>query len=237
MPGAGRASVELGVEKLATTTCALTRLGAEELTRRGIDPAPLLARAAIAPSNIQSGNDRISARQQSLFLNLAADALGDDLLGFHLAQKYDCRALGLLYYVTATAATLARGLASWVQHAATVDDAVRLRDGRTGDLSLELSYEGFGRHLDCHQAEFWLTGTLRQCRILTRSDLIPAAVSLVHVRSPTEMEGFFGREIAFGAQRDLIASVSNKAKKRNRMTTSSVSPIRVGTLRLGSTRS
>jgi hypothetical protein len=41
-----------------------------------------------------------------VFLDLVAKALGDDLLGFHLAQNFDLRMIGLLYYVLASSETL-----------------------------------------------------------------------------------------------------------------------------------
>jgi hypothetical protein len=39
-------------------------------------------------------------------MKLASEAVGDPLLGFHVAETFDPRELGLLYYVQASSATL-----------------------------------------------------------------------------------------------------------------------------------
>lgn len=155
-----------------------------------------------------SGNtlEFVPARNQSDFLDLAADALKDDLLGFHLALNFDFRALGFIYYVTASAETLGEALANEEEYSAALNEPVRLRSTRTGGLSVELNYEGLDRHLDRHFSEFWITGTLRLCRALTSRELVPTAATMVHLRAGKvpEMDRYFGREVVFGADRDLL---------------------------------
>lgn len=48
---------------------------------------------------------RIDAGKQIAFLAVAADVLNDDFLDLSLAEEFDCRDLGLLYYVMASSDT------------------------------------------------------------------------------------------------------------------------------------
>src|SRR6185369_6703782 len=68
----------------------------------GIDIGPLLRKAGLTLRQIEKRGTRLNARNQVRFLALAAEALSDDLLGFHMAQTADLRAVGLLYYVIAS---------------------------------------------------------------------------------------------------------------------------------------
>ena len=51
-----------------------------------------------------------AAESQIAFLKLASEAPGDPLLGFHLAESFELRELGLLYYVQASSETLGEAL-------------------------------------------------------------------------------------------------------------------------------
>ena len=51
-----------------------------------------------------------NAQSQIKLLEFAAEALQDDFIGFHLAQDYDLREIGFLYYVLASSEILADAL-------------------------------------------------------------------------------------------------------------------------------
>jgi len=90
------------VEQLAglpTCRAALTRRAVAHVRAAQIDPKPLLSRAGLTVAEVDAPDTRIAAQKQVAFLNLAADALGDDCLGLTLATEFDCRDLGLWYYV------------------------------------------------------------------------------------------------------------------------------------------
>jgi hypothetical protein len=91
---------------------ALTILAARELVASSIDPAPLLMESGMPSTLSNHMLARVPVRSQSIFLDLAADALKDDLLGFHLALSFDFRALGFIYYVVASSETLGEALAN-----------------------------------------------------------------------------------------------------------------------------
>jgi Arabinose-binding domain of AraC transcription regulator, N-term len=87
-----------------------TRLAAEHLREAGISLDPLLRSAGLTISQINAKDTRIGVASQITFLQLAAKALKDPLLGFKLARDGDVRQMGLLYYVAASSDTLGDAL-------------------------------------------------------------------------------------------------------------------------------
>src|SRR5215467_10048104 len=83
-----------------------TRLAATRLREAGIVLQPLLRSAGLSASEVSRKDVRISVASQIRFLELAAKALKDPLLGFRLARDADLRQVGLLYYVAASSETL-----------------------------------------------------------------------------------------------------------------------------------
>src|SRR6516165_1393316 len=76
-----------------------TRLTAERLREAGIVLKPLLRSAGLSADQISRKDIRISVASQVKFLELAANALKDPLLGFKLARDGELRQIGLLHYV------------------------------------------------------------------------------------------------------------------------------------------
>ncbi len=94
-----------------SATGAIARLAAARITEGGLDLAALLRKAGLTASQIQDRQARVAVAAQISFLNLAAEALRDDLLGFHLAQAFEPREIGLPYFVLASSATLGDAMA------------------------------------------------------------------------------------------------------------------------------
>src|SRR3954452_15264877 len=82
-----------------------TRLAAGRLREAGIVLEPLLKSAGLSVSQINKQDLRIGVASQIIFLELAAPALKDPLLGFRLARDGDLRQMGLLYYAAAASET------------------------------------------------------------------------------------------------------------------------------------
>jgi hypothetical protein len=78
--------------------------------RAGIELTPLLKKAGLTDQQIKDRGARLAVHRQIQFLNAVANALGDESLGFHLAQLPDLRELGLLVYVAASSETLGDAL-------------------------------------------------------------------------------------------------------------------------------
>jgi len=152
-------------------------------------------------------------RDQIKFLNLAAVALEDDLLGFHLGQTTDLRDLGLLYYVFASSELLIDALQRAERYSSIVNEGILLKcmDGRA--IRLTFHSVGTSRHLDRHQIECSMAVLVRMCRQLTGLRLLPNCVRLMHHRARNaELTKFFGVHVECGAPTDDI-TFSNTVRR------------------------
>ncbi|MET0745073.1 MAG: AraC family transcriptional regulator [Microvirga sp.] len=194
----------------------IARLALARVAAEGIDPGPILRRVDVSPTRFTDPTQRLGTACQIQMLNLAAEVLRDDLLGFHLARDFDLREAGLLYYVIASSATLGEGLARGERYTLITNEGVRMRYAREPELRLTYSYLGVSRHTDRHQIEFWTTALVRICREVTGIGLRPVGVELVHPRrnSSAELDAFFGCEVSFAAERDQVAFPSRAARFR-----------------------
>ena len=93
-----------------TASGGLSRLAADRARRAGLQLEALLLRAGLTVDQIDDPEQRIDARSQVAFLEIVAQALADEFLGFSLAEEFDCRDLGLVYYVMSSSDTLAEAL-------------------------------------------------------------------------------------------------------------------------------
>src|SRR6516225_3469382 len=100
-----RAKVTTG-DVFLTSDGVATRLAMKELQKAKLNPNPLLAKAGISLLKPGEEPKRVRAESQVLFLEIAAEALGDSALGLHLAQDFDLRECGILYYVLAASPDL-----------------------------------------------------------------------------------------------------------------------------------
>src|SRR5215475_4736022 len=76
----------------------LARLASARARAAGIDVAPLMAKAGVTWRQVEEEDLWLPAEGQVRFVELIADALHDDLLGFHIACDVDLREIGLIYY-------------------------------------------------------------------------------------------------------------------------------------------
>ncbi len=195
----------LGALPFATGT--ISRLAYAHASRTGIELTPLLRKAGLTYRQLDDRTVRFPVQRQIRFLNLVADALGDDFLGFHLARSPDLRELGILYYVAASSETLREALHRLARYTGVVNEGLSMSYCDRKDLAVAVKYVGVARHLDCHQMECSLTFLLRLCRKLTGLRLVPCRVSLTHHRNRNcgEIEAFFGVDVQFGQEMDEIA--------------------------------
>jgi AraC-like DNA-binding protein len=197
------------VRQLALQPDALgiaTRLAAARLREAGIVPEPLLRSAGLSVSQIDRKDMRISVASQIRFLELAANALKDPLLGFRLARDGELRQIGLLHYVVASSETLGDALDRAQRYSSIVNAGLVLKCSEGRNLTIALYYAGVPRHSDRQQMECFVTWLIRFCRALTDRRLNPIAVHLSHRRSgeSSELEKYFGCRIEFGADADQV---------------------------------
>src|SRR5262245_55193138 len=163
---------------IPNATGTLTRLAYAHAKANGIDPRSLLKKANLTLQQIRDTSLRLSARDQIRFLNLTAEALQDDFLGFHLAQPPDLRQFGFLYYVSASADSLGDALQQLARYASIANEGVALKCVGGKHFGITYRYIGVSRHLDQHQIEFFATALVRLCRQLTGIRIVPTQVKL-----------------------------------------------------------
>ena len=185
----------------------MTRLACSRAKEEGVEVAPLLRKAGLTREQINSPKARLDVKRQIKFLDLVAAELNDELLGFHLAQKYDLRMIGLLYYTQASSETMGEALRRGARYSSIVNEgiALNLREGR--DIAIHFEYRGVARHTDRHQIEFAMVTFVRICRQLTNRQLSAVRVSLAHHRNSEarKFKNFFGCDVTFGATDDQLS--------------------------------
>jgi len=178
----------------------ITRLAYAFGQEKGADVETLLRRSGLSHKQIDDADTRVEVRKQIKFLDLVADATGDDLLGFHLSQSFDLRKVGLLYYVFASSDRLDEALRRAARYSSIVNEGIRLTLHERKEIGVVFEYSGVARRSDRHQIEFWIAGLIRACRQITNRRLTADRVSFAHRGKVTsELSAFFGSEIRFGA--------------------------------------
>ena len=200
------APVPRRIESIPSASGGIARLVCQQLRDRGIPLGPLLSKAGSSVAQINDRNARVEVRSQIRILNLAADALQNDLLGFHLARDYDLREIGLLYYVLSSSDVMNDALQKAARYSRITNEGFSLKFRANKDLAISLEYIGVERRSDYHQIEFWLVSLVRLCRQLTNRRLIPSRIRVVHHRkeTPAEFRSQFGCDIEFGAAVDEL---------------------------------
>jgi AraC-like DNA-binding protein len=194
------------VGRLPRTAGAMARLAYGHAKSSGVHLGPLLKQAGLTRHELLDRDAPLNVRDQIEFLALVAQALGDDLLGFHLARHCDLREGGLYYYVIASSETLLDAFQRAARYSSIVNEGMvqECVDGK--EISVRLRYAGVSRHRDQHQIEFWVTSVVRISRQLTGVRLVPSQVCLVHRhKHGAELARYFGCDVKFGAAVDEVA--------------------------------
>jgi Arabinose-binding domain of AraC transcription regulator, N-term len=212
-----RTSMQHSIKQLAslpTASGGLSRLAAERLRRTGIRLEPLLSRAGLTVDQLDNPEQRIDAHKQIAFLEIAAEALNNQFLGFSLAEEFDCRDLGLLYYVMASSETLGGALQRACRYSRVTNEAIVLQYRGALEPTLYLNYSGIPRHADRQQMEFSILAMVRVSRLLSGRELLPKHVNMMHVRSEgiSKFARFLGKDIEFGSDADAIVFPAGSAK-------------------------
>jgi AraC-like DNA-binding protein len=191
---------------IPTATGWIARAAFERASER-LNVEPLLKQAGLSLQQINSSDARIGARNQIRFLELVAHELPDEFLGLRLAQHFDLRELGLLYYVQASSETLGDAMRRVARYCAIHNEGVNITYRHSKEISMTCEYVGVARTADRHQMEFFIATLVRLCRQLTGRHLGPSRIRLVHRRSELapEFKTLFGCEIEFGSDIDEVA--------------------------------
>ena len=209
-----RAKINKAARGLADGGRRIDRLAAARCEKR-IQLEPLLSGVGLTLDQIDDPDQRISARNQVAFLEAAAEALDDDFLGLSLAEEFDCRDLGLLYYIMASSEALGDAFARASRYSRITNEAIVLQ---YREPALRFSYSGIARHEDRHQIEFSVGAMIRMSRLSGRR-LVPKRVSLIHRRT----KGISSLPVFSGEKLNLVAtltkSFSRTAQRNGRWST------------------
>jgi AraC-like DNA-binding protein len=166
----------------------------------------MLLACGLRLEEVESRQHRVPAQKQVRFLDRVAARLGDELLGLHLAARFEPREAGLLYFVMASSETLGEALRRVERYTCLVSDGVRLTRLRGDETGLECAYVGLSRSADRQLVEFCLGAIARIAQQLTGSRIRPARVSVMHppANKRKEAEAIFGCSIEYAAEADQI---------------------------------
>lgn len=184
----------------------LTRLAYRHALREGVDVLPLVAQAGLSMDAVNDQSATIGVVNQIKFVELVADALGDPLLGFHLARDAELREIGLLYYAMASAETFGDALLRLERYVHLSNEGVELRVEKGAAIRATLSYLGIPRHSDQHQISAFILLLVRAYRQLTGGVLSPTCVRLMHrLAAPAaKLEKLLGSQVQTGAKVDQV---------------------------------
>src|SRR5882672_12842277 len=107
-----------------TAAGTLSRLACARAMSAGVDVEPLMVKAGVTRKQVEDDSVRLAVKGQIEFVELVADALHDDFLGFHLARDYDLREIGLLHYVLNSSDLLGDALRRAERYSSIVSEAV-----------------------------------------------------------------------------------------------------------------
>src|SRR3954453_3852016 len=132
------------LQQMSMRPCAaglLSRLALARAISAGIDVEPLMVKAGLTRKQIEDQSVRLAAQGQIEFVELVADALHEDFLGFHLARENDLREIGLLFYVWNSSELLGDAFHRAERYCWIVNEAVCLRVRSNGkDLALTCTF-------------------------------------------------------------------------------------------------
>ncbi len=195
------------VKQFPNASGVIARLAYARAEAAGITLDPLLEKSGLSRRQMENPDELIRVHDQIRFMNLIADALDDELLGFHMAQTPDLRAFGLLYYIPASSEVLIDALQRQARYSSIFNEGIVPKCIDGNDVGLSFTYTGVSRHLDRHQIEFWMTALVRVVRQITGLRLPASRVRLTHRRSrgSEEFNQFFGTQVEFGTADDDLA--------------------------------
>ncbi|MBZ9653827.1 AraC family transcriptional regulator ligand-binding domain-containing protein [Phyllobacterium lublinensis] len=113
----------------------------------------------------------------------AGRVVEDDWFGLTLANDFDLRELGLLYYVAASSERLGDALKRLDRYERIANEALDLRIVKGPGGLVGLCYKGVPRHLDRHLMESFAVAIVRLCRQLAGRKVVPLSESFVHRRA------------------------------------------------------
>ena len=149
---------------------------------------------------------------QGKLLESAAETLGDNEFGLHLAEQANPREAGLLFYVASAAEHVGDALALIARYCRIGNEAERLKVNRSSEnMIVETTFVGLPRHFAWQNTEFVIAATIKALREMAGRDFQPMRVTFTLARNSElpEFERFFGCPVEFSASADQF-TLSNE---------------------------
>jgi AraC-like DNA-binding protein len=171
----------------------------------GLPAEQLLQEVGLTLQQISDPQCRIDVAAQVKLLQIAAEALNDDLFGFHLSRYLELRETGLIYYVLSSSGSFGEALGDAKRYSRLVNEGIEL-DFNAERATIILSYVDVDRRSDRQHMELWLFSLVRMCRQLTDTRIAPQEMKVRHLRdaTPKDFREFLGCDVIFGADADEI---------------------------------
>ena len=141
-------------------------------------------------------------------LEYAAEALGDNEFGLHLAEQANPREEGLLFYVASAAEHVGDALALTARYCRIGNEDVRLKLIRSPQgVIVETKFVGLPRHYAWQNTEFMIAATIKSLQEMAGREFRPAQVAFTLARNSElrEFERFFGCPVEFSASADQFS--------------------------------
>jgi AraC-like DNA-binding protein len=196
---------------LPSATGFAARQAIAVLRKRNVPVAPLLSRAGISEDDIDNREARIWALGQGKLLEYAAEAVGDNEFGLHLAEETNPREAGLLFYIASAAENVEDALSLTARYCRIGNETERLNVNRSSEnMTVETTFAGLPRHFAWQNTEFVMAATIRALREMAGQDFKPVRVTFTLARDSAQSasERFFGCPVEFSAPADQF-SLSN----------------------------
>jgi hypothetical protein len=198
-------SKETGWQILPSATGVAAREAIAFLRRHNVPIDPLLEHAGVSEADIDNRQHHISAIAQAKLLEYAAEALGDDEFGLHLAKEDNPREAGLLFYVASAAENIGDAVALYARYCRIVNEAVRLKLIQSPEgVIVETKFVALPRHFAWQNTEFAIATLIKGLREMAGCDVRPTRVTFTLARNSglAEFERFFGCPVEFSALAD-----------------------------------
>src|SRR6516162_8743793 len=134
------ASQAVWLSSIPSATGGIARLACARLREFGKDAGAFFSQARATTEKAYDDTIRLEVPKQIRILDLAAEELGDELLGFHLGRDFDLREIGLVYYVIASSEQLADAIRHAERYSGIINEGVRLhfrQDDGTATIALD----------------------------------------------------------------------------------------------------
>jgi AraC-like DNA-binding protein len=197
---------------LPSATGFAARQAIAVLRKHNVPIAALLNRAGISEGDVDNRQRRISALAEGKLLEEAAEALGDNEFGLHLAEQANPREEGLLFYVASAAEHVGDALALTARYCRIGNEAVRLKLNRSPEgVIVETKFVGLPRQFAWQNTEFTIAATIKSLQEMAGREFRPAKVAFTLARNSElpEFERFFGCPVEFSASADQF-TLSNE---------------------------